>query len=173
MGQKAEDFFTRNLSRAKFASLNPRILAYGKGREGPPAPQAPPDPSPPGWSSADEASRPGARRPVARRRSSGDDDEDDDDGDDAGRKERKAASKREKKARRKERARAEAAGRAAADEARRRGTCITSWRSRVVTGCGGGDVARVEALLDDHPFGEDCAAAETARHMEWLAGVSQ
>lgn len=76
--------------------------------------------------------------------------------------------RREKKARRKERGRTEAAGRAAADEVRQRGACITLWRSCVVTACGGGGVARVEALLDDHPFGEDCAAAETARHMEWL-----
>jgi hypothetical protein len=65
---------------------------------------------------------------------------------------KKAAKKRDKKARQKERAKKEAEGKAAVALMKKREKAITSWRSRVVTACLGGDAKKMDALVGESPF---------------------
>lgn len=65
---------------------------------------------------------------------------------------KKAAKKRDKKARQKERAKKEAEIKAAEAAMKKRDKTVTSWRSRVVTACLGGDSKKMDALLAESPF---------------------
>ncbi|KAL3808493.1 LOW QUALITY PROTEIN: hypothetical protein ACHAXA_009818, partial [Cyclostephanos tholiformis] len=65
---------------------------------------------------------------------------------------KKAAKKRDKKARQKERAKKEAEMKAAVALMKKRDKTITSWRSRVVTACMGGDAKKMDALVGESPF---------------------
>ena len=65
---------------------------------------------------------------------------------------KKAAKKRDKKARQKERAKKEAEIKAAEAAMKKRDKTVTSWRSRIVTACLGGDAKKMDALLAESPF---------------------
>lgn len=65
---------------------------------------------------------------------------------------KKAAKKRDKKARQKERAKKETEIKVAEAAMKKRDKAITSWRSRVVTACLGGDVKKMDALMGESPF---------------------
>jgi hypothetical protein len=65
---------------------------------------------------------------------------------------KKAAKKRDKKARQKERAKKEAEIKAAEAAMKKRDKTVTSWRSRVVTACLGGDAKKMDALLAESPY---------------------
>ena len=65
---------------------------------------------------------------------------------------KKAAKKRDKKARQKEAKRKEAEAKAAAAEKKKREKAITSWRSRVIAACKGGDRRGMERLVGESPY---------------------
>lgn len=65
---------------------------------------------------------------------------------------KKAAKKRDKKARKKERAKKEAEAKAALAALKRREKTISSWRSRVVQACMGGDALKMDLLIAESPY---------------------
>jgi len=65
---------------------------------------------------------------------------------------KKAAKKRDKKARKKERAKKEAEAKAASAALKRREKTISSWRSRIVQACMGGDGLKMDLLIGESPY---------------------
>ncbi|KAL7469385.1 hypothetical protein ACHAXS_009644 [Conticribra weissflogii] len=65
---------------------------------------------------------------------------------------KKAAKKRDKKARKKERAKKEAEAKAASAALKKREKTISSWRSRVVQACMGGDALKMDLLIGESPY---------------------